>query len=597
MASHFRWYGSESQVTVPWNARYSYPSQANQTSKTVPRIPPKNKNVFLPGDEIRIEIPAQGYLNPAQTTLEFDVVLKYTPTDLTRDASIIRFQNNIQSIFDRVRIMYGSTPLEDINSYGLLTRCLTEWTATNQQGSMDQTSILEGIGKGVPGTTGWFQMLGGLQTYLINPNYKTGIVNARQSAIQGISLQQENVFSTTTETGTVRTNMAGNGFGAVPNNTGAGTTLADPYIRNNREIACTRRYQVQLNSGLLQQGKLIPIKYMASQLAIMLTVASAEQCIHWQQPRVYASDAWSTPSLQPPTFEIRNVNFIPEILEFDSSYDNTFLQGLASGGVPIKFASWNTFRYSLPASTQATFTIPERNRSIKGIFAVVNRTRPLIDRDSGATMFTCHESPQEDSAGTLQEFQYRIGGRMFPASPVQCATEYNGKLTNGGSEAYAELSKALNILGDYRLSTSTNILNWAVPQMILQSDTTGEPGNQILLPEYDTKYSVIGYLANSYPMVLECESSRIYKSGTFPGPAYQGRCFAGNISSCCFAMAQDLETSSGMEISGLNAEEQSDISFTARWDDPQSTDFSMVFFTYFDSMIVLHENNVLELIK
>lgn len=29
MASHFKWYPSSSEVTVPWNARYSFPSQVS----------------------------------------------------------------------------------------------------------------------------------------------------------------------------------------------------------------------------------------------------------------------------------------------------------------------------------------------------------------------------------------------------------------------------------------------------------------------------------------------------------------------------------------------------------------------------------------
>lgn len=37
---------------------------------------------------------------------------------------------------------------------------------------------------------------------------------------------------------------------------------------------------------------------------------------------------------------VSNVNLIPEILEFDASYDTAFLQGLQNGGVPLKFCSW-----------------------------------------------------------------------------------------------------------------------------------------------------------------------------------------------------------------------------------------------------------------
>lgn len=51
-----------------------------------------------------------------------------------------------------------------------------------------------------------------------------------------------------------------------------------------------------------------------------------------------------------------------------------------------------------------------------------------------------------------------------------------------------------------------------------------------------------------------------------------------------------------MEISGLNAEEQSDISLLANWYAAQDTNIIEVF-TYYDAMIVLRENNILELIQ
>lgn len=67
-------------------------------------------------------------------------------------------------------------------------------------------------------------------------------------------------------------------------------------------------------------------------------------------------------------------------------------------------------------------------------------------------------------------------------------------------------------------------------------------------------------------------------------------------------MATDLETSNGVEISGLNAEEQSDISLIANWKSPQVTGnlgapSAIEVYSYFDAMIILRENNVIELIQ
>lgn len=95
MASHFRWYPSESEVIVPFNARYSFPSQSNKAVKMTPRIPPKNGGTFNPGNVIRLEFPAQGYVNPNNTTLSFDVSILYPTISAADKSTTIRFQNNV----------------------------------------------------------------------------------------------------------------------------------------------------------------------------------------------------------------------------------------------------------------------------------------------------------------------------------------------------------------------------------------------------------------------------------------------------------------------------------------------------------------------
>lgn len=78
----------------------------------------------------------------------------------------------------------------------------------------------------------------------------------------------------------------------------------------------------------------------------------------------------------------------------------------------------------------------------------------------------------------------------------------------------------------------------------------------------------------------------------------EGNSFSGTLGSACFAMAINLETSNGVEISGLNAEEQSDISLIANWSSNQVKDTPVIeVYSYYDAMIILRENNVLELIQ
>jgi len=114
------------------------------------------------------------------------------------------------------------------------------------------------------------------------------------------------------------------------------------------------------------------------------------------------------------------------------------------------------------------------------------------------------------------------------------------------------------------------------------------------LPEFDYRYNVVRW-KNGSPIVFPVEGYTFFGGGGGVGLA--GNAFCGNQGSSCFAMAIDLETSNGGEISGLNAEEQSDITLIARWNNAQGAQFVFDIYTYIDSMIVLRENNVLELIQ
>lgn len=47
MSAHFKWYPGSSEVIVPWNAQFSFPTQANKAIKLTPRIPPSTTVLFF----------------------------------------------------------------------------------------------------------------------------------------------------------------------------------------------------------------------------------------------------------------------------------------------------------------------------------------------------------------------------------------------------------------------------------------------------------------------------------------------------------------------------------------------------------------------
>ena len=431
-------------------------------------------------------------------------------------------------------------------NYNVIVRALSEWSGTNQQGTMDQETIADGIGGVALG-------LGGAGA-VTQTSANMGYCNTRQKYIQGI----DHTYLA------AAIPFEGSGFGVVPNTyTFSGATTTGTY-------SCTRRYSINFALGLFTQGKLLPTKFMASQLAIEISLENADACIFTQPGATVVSSSLA------PTYTVGNVNLIPEILEFDASYDAMFLRGLREGGVPIKFSSWHTFIFSTAGSSNINLLVQERSRSVKSLFAVQRRAPVSRYTDSHALLF--------DSAGatnnTFQTYQWRIGGRYFPAAPVQLSTVIGGNVSNGGGEAYIELEKALNIVGDYRLSTGTNVIKWAVP-VATGAITLGGSPLATAFAELDYTTGLIGY-TNSCPTYLPVTLAA----------ATGGNSFSGEVGSSCFASAVSLETSNGIEISGLNAEEPSDIAFIANWSNAQATSFNLEVYSYFDAMIILRENNV-----
>lgn len=293
-------------------------------------------------------------------------------------------------------MLYGATPIEDIIGYNNIVRSVTEWTSASSENTVTQASINEGIGGVTYGRSGSLSSdVADFQAAVTRQASLPGLVNVRQAYIQGVSTQSAANLAASAQ------NPTGAGFGVVPAGTTAITVpiLAGP---TNIDLITTtdpkKRYQIQFALGMFNQPKLIPTKFMASQLAIEITLANPSECI-------YAAG-----NLNTPTYQVNNVNLIPEILEFDASYDEMFLKGLMNGGVPIKFATWNNYRTSSPGGTTLNMQIQERGRSVKSIFAMQRRDPTSFASDSGASFF-CSGTTGTAGANTLQEYQYRIGGR------------------------------------------------------------------------------------------------------------------------------------------------------------------------------------------
>ena len=545
------WHPNSATDVKPWSGRFTFPEFANKGVRVANRVPSRNGPTFRQGNTIRLEFPAQGYVNPAETTLVFDLKIMIDGFDTASTDFSVFMQQNINCIFSRARLMYGSTPIEDIGNVGFLIRQLTDWTGTSHC-VLDQNSVATGIA--------------GVRVVCKNT---LGDIPTRHA--------RKHLHSITKYTSPdANSNLPFTGLKVFP----AGNS------NTTKTIYATRRYQITFPFGLFQQGKLIPTKFMASQLAIELSLAPyAYSMMAHRMTALSPAALQSTlvPLIGTPVYEISNVNMLIETLEFDATYDAMFLDGLQRGGIPFLYGNWNSYTY--PVSTN--FAIQEKSRSVKSVFAILRLAVPRYEDDMGVGV--CNYS-----SFWIQSYQYRIGGRYYPASPVIVSGNNDTYVNNKNSQAepFIELQKCLNILGDNQLSTSCSFQTWSNN---FSANRTWTNGNVA------TGFPIETYLPASCPTSdgLFTFNAENVTDGNVPRRHVPNGGCAGYIGSA-MCLSTNLETTNGVEISGLNAEEQSDISLMVKYAtsiSPLVGQFNMEIFTYSDAVLILRENNVVELIK
>lgn len=260
MTSSYKFHNDIGEI-VPFTARYSYPTQANKAWKSSVKIPPKNGTTWSStqyGASMAIDLPAQGYMNTQNSYLSFDVSLDVTPGQ-EAVAPCPRFQNNIHSVFNRMRLNYGSLSLEDIRNSNVLVRMLTEATGQSQNAGMDQNAISEGIG----GITHVYSQV----VNITDPPSKLAADSDPTVAANNYSAENTAAAPPAGQYGSVAWNARVYAIQTANVNgvQGAANRPGRP--------GQVRRYEIQLPFGIFQQNKLLPLKWMASQLTMMFDLA------------------------------------------------------------------------------------------------------------------------------------------------------------------------------------------------------------------------------------------------------------------------------------------------------------------------------------
>lgn len=500
MASTFKFHSQVNEI-VPWQAQYAFPVQATKVQKQIVKLPPKNGSTFTSGQIIRIEFPADNYLNMLNSVLQFDLSFSTLGTR-------VQFQQGgAHNLISRLRILYGSLVIEDIQNYSTLVRMFTE---LGVQGDYVKSSggILDGM---YTSTVVEVDPVFDGYSVAVGANTDTAAGGA-----PGGTYDEAVVDSMYSRLANLQKRVAGS-------DTYGQSLLA--YGGSGGSTSTKRTYCLNLLSGLLTAKKLIPLKWMASQLAIEITLNTEAAAM------LYTGS---------PVYSLSNVNFIAEMLEFDSTYDQAFYMGLQAGGVPIKFSSWHYHSFNLSGSSNV-FQIHERARSLKAAFAVIRSTYTnsgLTDSDRffHDVAATYDANPPstglitQSGTGKVTQFQWRVGGRYYPAQPVNA--------DNGGAEAFVELLKTVNTLGDYTTASNITPLNY-------------------------TSFGTTGANGAGSKFIMACEFEN---TDAQPGT-----------------------------IAGINAEEQSDIALTVT-SAASASNKRLDVFMHYDCLIIVKDGNTVDLI-
>ena len=215
---------------------------------------------------------------------------------------------------------------------------------------------------------------------------------------------------------------------------------------------------MKLCSGLLNQPKMLPLKYMPLTIELELVNDANDVIV---TPGVNTE---FTSSNTTSDWQIENVQLKCDICNLDNSLQNNYDSHLLSGkSLPINF---NTYITQSQAITGQDVGV-SLNRAItrlKSIFVTFYQTN---DTEKPTHKEFCDfNHPMDNATGLLYdkgyelEYQIQVGSKLFPEYPVRSL-----------SESFAQLKKCLGILGSNFHSVSITPKQYRNNRFIIGCDT------------------------------------------------------------------------------------------------------------------------------
>ena len=346
---------------------------------------------------IRIDLSADALLDTQHSYLRF------TFTPKTRSAGI-DFAGG-HSFIRRLRIEQSGVVLEDINSYNRLMGAIVLPCQSGEDHHKER-SITEG--QRLPqqkGSVGADDAVGALTDNLVlaQPEFAVGMIGNKNTQI---SADASYVFT------------------------------------------------IPLNSGIMNNEKLIPLMLMSAPLTIEIELEDAVRACCWAG----GGDG---------TYEITNVRYIANLIEVgqDVAGQLRMVQEMSGGVLTLAGQTYRHFTGLVSGTAgDQIINVPARVKSMKSLFFAGQGVDSTADAGTGARFDSF-----DIGMGTnmkLNEYQLKIGSVVYPPTPVRCVFGTGVAGTNGTahvrSEALMELAKAWGNVGSTKGLGQLDAFNYAV---------------------------------------------------------------------------------------------------------------------------------------
>jgi hypothetical protein len=320
----------------------------------------------------------------------------------------------------RLRIEQSGTILEDINSYNrLMGAIVLPCQSTNEHN--DERSITEGVST-IGSRIGDGANYG--TEYEVSANYA----------------------------GVAATNVGGLASAIVGGRHNKDDQVAD---------AGTFEFCIPINSGIMNNDKLIPLMLMSAPLTIEIELAPSIQPV-----------CWATDNRD---YTISNVRYIANLIEVgqDVAAQLRMVQEVSGGVLTLAGQSYRHFvgQLSNGGTGDQIINVPARVKSMKSLF--------FVGQGGGSDAYNTYDVSFGGNM-KLNEYQLKIGSVVYPPTPVRCnfGTGADNVIWSKRSEPLMELAKSWGSVGSTKGMGQLSTLTYSVSE----STRSGTGGDKVYAP-------------------------------------------------------------------------------------------------------------------